>query len=1316
MDEFNLELVGTLDQQKTVNNLKSDLKDIEKKIDNLELEVKLSPKSLTAIGKQLNLRTNVSDIEINSNAVTKMARRAGQKLGQELNQSVQDVLSLDDEIDAQVERIMDLYSIMGQKGSKAFKEIKQSILDYRKELEEASRTSTNSDDPLDIFANAADINKVTSAIAKHIKFTNDAKEAYANLAKYIKIINDDHHVKLPQSIKDEFGDDFSSMQKILGKGFSLKGDWPFEEFIEELNGDLGNLIDTSKGVEFAFEDLVKKLSLGRGKNTLSGEELFETGILNRKSLLKEITDSISAISLAEERMAQQSTTTTNTVVKNEKKKQSAYKGTKKVLDNLKDDDSLGKQGLAPTFWDASNDSAKEVKNQFKELLKDEKAVITLTETLNSTGELTNFVVNIKRATGVVESFKYALEELSEEEMDEFVEPRFKLQNSTIGDAGAIRQIQKVEKTFSDYTARISKFKSTNQGILSGLTTPLEAFEKSLASLKSGGSTIGEVIKNFNTLESEAAKISVNLNNTTSSFNKIQNAINNIAKGEEVIKGLSAQFKGLKTQPQEVASELRKVSSLLRSVKKIESTEGRGEKWSKKYAEFSSALSALQAKLNTLAKQDKFSVSEQILNTEDLDKQGKLYALKLNNTIEKTLKEIEPKLRKAGYVEFEIKGTEKANGQIKSLVVNATDAYGVIKKLRFETAKLQKNGKAQTGLVQLDEVKYLGKLSKNVEKVRTRFNDLKNQWETQGVLVGTFKEKVEELGRTLDSVNSKKGLASIETSISEMRDFAEIQKKLNSDEYGYKVDKLEADFIKYGLSVEEAKEKVQELREILSSMTNGDSIDIVSDFEKFETKLKDVNVELSKTRLSYDKFSQPASDTAITKTLIKIQDLLANNTRATKEARTQWQQYANLLSSGTTITVKRLNEINLSLEKTKSDMRILHKLGKSVIDQLKDAGESFTQWVSVSSAIMALVDKVKSSVVELKELDNILTEISKTADLTSQALINLGDNSFEAASKYGKTASDYLTGVQEMYRAGYDNATALAEVSIQAQAAGDMTADVANDYLIATDAAYGLMGSAEKLTAVLDSQNFITNNAAVSMNDMASATSEAASIAAQYGVQVDELSSLIAVAVSKTRESGSEAGNALKSIFVNLQDTTSKPVTDVFESLDISMTKIVNGAETLKTPIELLKELSEVFVSLEEGSTLRANILNDIGGKYHANTLASILGDWASFEKMMGLYANGAGSSMVEAMKSANNLQGSLNRLRNTGTDIIGNIISAEELTMLVNGLNELLTLLNKLTDAAGSWGTIGIGAGLIMGTQNAGNCMRVHTVQYHLLF
>lgn len=294
------------------------------------------------------------------------------------------------------------------------------------------------------------------------------------------------------------------------------------------------------------------------------------------------------------------------------------------------------------------------------------------------------------------------------------------------------------------------------------------------------------------------------------------------------------------------------------------------------------------------------------------------------------------------------------------------------------------------------------------------------------------------------------------------------------------------------------------------------------------------------------------------------------------------------------------KIAANFRNIKAEAKSLGLTGGTIFTNLWANLKKFSSWMSLTSLVSTFVMDIRNAITELKEIDTILTEISKTSDLTTEALAKLGKTSFESASKYGKKASDYLTGVQEMYRAGFQNAPEMSELSILAQAAGDLSSDAANDYLIATNSAYELGGSIEKLNSVLDSQNFITNNAAVSMQDMADATSEAASVAAQYGVNIDELSSLIAVVVSKTRESGSEVGNALKALFINLQDTTSKPIQEAFDSVNISMTEMVNGSEKLKTPIELIKELSAAFTSLDEGDTRRANILSDIGGRFYHN--------------------------------------------------------------------------------------------------------------------
>ena len=65
-----------------------------------------------------------------------------------------------------------------------------------------------------------------------------------------------------------------------------------------------------------------------------------------------------------------------------------------------------------------------------------------------------------------------------------------------------------------------------------------------------------------------------------------------------------------------------------------------------------------------------------------------------------------------------------------------------------------------------------------------------------------------------------------------------------------------------------------------------------------------------------------------------------------------------------------------------------------------------------------VNSFKKSLGTLKGNDTILTEISKTGEMTKRQLKELGDEAFRVASKYGQLSSGYLLGVQEMARSGY----------------------------------------------------------------------------------------------------------------------------------------------------------------------------------------------------------------------------------------------------------------------------------------------------------
>ena len=137
-------------------------------------------------------------------------------------------------------------------------------------------------------------------------------------------------------------------------------------------------------------------------------------------------------------------------------------------------------------------------------------------------------------------------------------------------------------------------------------------------------------------------------------------------------------------------------------------------------------------------------------------------------------------------------------------------------------------------------------------------------------------------------------------------------------------------------------------------------------------------------------------------------------------------------------------------------------------------------------------------------------------------------------------------------------------------------------------------------------------------------------------------------------------------------------------------------------MEVLKELSIEYNKLSETDLKRTNLLNSVGGKLRSTQLDALLRQWSMYEEMLQQYEAGSNSMAREAEKTANSLEGSLNRLSNTWTDTIENIANSESLTNIVNGLNGILTSINNITKTLGGAGSILAGTALFAGLKNVG--------------
>ena len=422
-----------------------------------------------------------------------------------------------------------------------------------------------------------------------------------------------------------------------------------------------------------------------------------------------------------------------------------------------------------------------------------------------------------------------------------------------------------------------------------------------------------------------------------------------------------------------------------------------------------------------------------------------------------------------------------------------------------------------------------------------------------------------------------------------------------------------------------------------------------------------------------------------------------------------RESSGLLSEGDDLKAlfDRINDKKSFTEATerfrlyKSEVQATGYAGASTTEKLKNMVTKIGQIGSMFGVGAIMVRKFSDSLKTLKDNSTTLTEIAKTSEMTARQIQAIGDSSFGVASKYGIRSSGYLEGVREMSRSGYNELSKeLGELSVLAQSAGDMTADSANNYLLATDAAYKYKGSIEQLTAALDGANYISNKNSSTLTDIADGVRVSASYAAEAGVQIDELTAAEATMIATTKRSGSEMGRAFRSILLNLQqvkgefdgeiidEESLKKVEARCHSLGVELETMTSEGAKLRNPMEILKELAQVYNSLPDSSVDKQGIISDIGGKYHANALAALLSNWSSYEKMLGEFSQGTGSSLKEAAKTADSWEGRLNALQNQWDSFVNHVTDQNTIKNGISIMDVAISGAEKLVDTLGAIPTL----------------------------
>lgn len=539
----------------------------------------------------------------------------------------------------------------------------------------------------------------------------------------------------------------------------------------------------------------------------------------------------------------------------------------------------------------------------------------------------------------------------------------------------------------------------------------------------------------------------------------------------------------------------------------------------------------------------------------------------------------------------------------------------------------------------------------------------------------------------------------------------------ASEYQNRINSIIATLERYGVEAKEAKNITASLQSTFDNMKGLSGQELVAQADKLEKEFKSVKISVDQAKLSYDKLMQPASKEKVTATLVKIQKLLSNNTKVTAEVKNEWQSYVNRLSSGSDIAVKEINDINIRLKQTESQMRSIGKFGLSWTDKLKQAWEKFGGWGFATGTMMTLYNQLRKMPKAVYEIDTAMTNLYKVTDETSSKYNQFLESANESAYNLGRSVSSLVEQTSNWAKLGFDIDTAsnLAKTSSIYANVGEVDDDTAVSDLVTAMKAFNIEAS-DSIT-IVDKFNKLGNEFATSAKDLGDGLSRSASAMATAGTDINKTLAMLTGGTEIT-QNASEFGNFLKIGSMRIRgmkgalEELGEEVDETVDSISKVQTQILNRTNgkvnifddlgNFRDYYDIMEDISKIYNELSD--TNKADLTEILFGKQRGNQGAALIQAFQSgqIQKALEATLNAQGSAMQEQEKWLESLEAKTQQLEAAFQSLSSTVLDSDLLKWFVdlgtNGTKALESITKFLTPL----GTLLTGAGIFASFKNVG--------------
>lgn len=629
-------------------------------------------------------------------------------------------------------------------------------------------------------------------------------------------------------------------------------------------------------------------------------------------------------------------------------------------------------------------------------------------------------------------------------------------------------------------------------------------------------------------------------------------------------------------------------------------------------------------------------------------------------------------------------------QIHSIV----EHLKIAKEALYGTGNLQPLGGREVSNVLLGYLDRLEEASKKLNLLREQETEITQKMKQDSssatdTVVKNEQRKQEAYRQTIQEMNALNNF--------KLNTLPKIQDNLSNRFYADQVQQQIEKYNRLGIELPQVRARIDELKtaeQQLNSIMGNENATLEQQrkaYVDFQSALRNANASNSVAGNMY------MSQSAIDGLIAKLQLFLQNNTNMTEAAKSEINSWIAKLQQTGGVYKSVGNDAVAAMKRIQTEQAATKKSGDSLFASLKKVFPMFAYWTSASHIMMSAIRSIKKMISNVRELEDALTNINYTMDVSGRQLKEIGESSLQMAKDLNTSASNVLSAVK-LYANAKESADSILQKSKPAimisnvtgmtgEASAKMLQSIMNQFDMTQD---DLMEIADTIEMV--SQNMAYDFAS-GIDEIAKGIEQSGSVARAAGLDLQEYVSMLGLVIEKTGQSGSTIGNAYKTIFQRItkasatEGTLEQDISAAEESLRAVGIEVRSTSDEFRDLTDIMSELGKVWGSLS--SVQQSNISYNVAGIRQTNILKSLLGYWSEYENLVEKANDAGGTTLQNQEIYAESLTGKLGELSALWEKIGDNAVSSSFLKGLagvgigVSSLVEKIGLLKTVIASVG---------------------------------